>query len=350
MGPDSTIERGEWLARALMPPLLAGAVLAGIYVSALFDEPPGFSLTMLAVIVTLVYALAEALRWLSRGLQRRWPWQQRFGRRLALQLALSLLLSAALLLALYVPAKLAEIAAGSNDTLEWPHLAFTLLVALAFGGGLALQQLVLDLLAEWRRSERAAEDARRQALRAELDALKAQLNPHFLFNSLNALHALIDQDPQRARELVLELSDVLRYVLREGAQDLVPLAQELDFVRGWLRILAARHGAALDVRIDIDPAPGERLPPLALQLLIENAVRHNRVDPDAPLRLRLVREDGGVRVANTRQPRRSAEPGAGLGLRNLAARCAALGLPPPRVEQTEGEFRVWLGLARETQR
>lgn len=350
MGPDSTIERGEWLARALMPPLLAGAVLAGIYVSALFDEPPGFSLTMLAVIVTLVYALAEALRWLSRGLQRRWPWQQRFGRRLALQLALSLLLSAALLLALYVPAKLAEIAAGSNDTLEWPHLAFTLLVALAFGGGLALQQLVFDLLAEWRRSERAAEDARRQALRAELDALKAQLNPHFLFNSLNALHALIDQDPQRARELVLELSDVLRYVLREGAQDLVPLAQELDFVRGWLRILAARHGAALDVRIDIDPASGERLPPLALQLLIENAVRHNRVDPDAPLRLRLVREDGGVRVANTRQPRRSAEPGAGLGLRNLAARCAALGLPPPRVEQTEGEFRVWLGLARETQR
>lgn len=350
MGPDSTIERGEWLARALMPPLLAGAVLAGIYVSALFDEPPGFSLTMLAVIVMLVYALAEALRWLSRGLQRRWPWQQRFGRRLALQLALSLLLSAALLLALYVPAKLAEIAAGSNDTLEWPHLAFTLLVALAFGGGLALQQLVLDLLAEWRRSERAAEDARRQALRAELDALKAQLNPHFLFNSLNALHALIDQDPQRARELVLELSDVLRYVLREGAQDLVPLAQELDFVRGWLRILAARHGAALDVRIDIDPAPGERLPPLALQLLIENAVRHNRVDPDAPLRLRLVREDGGVRVANTLQPRRSAEPSAGLGLRNLAARCAALGLPPPRVEQTEGEFRVWLGLARETQR
>lgn len=342
MGPDSTIERGEWLARALMPPLLAGAVLAGIYVSALFDEPPGFSLTMLAVIVTLVYALAEALRWLSRGLQRRWPWQQRFGRRLAL----SLLLSAALLLALYVPAKLAEIAAGSNDTLEWPHLAFTLLVALAFGGGLALQQLVFDLLAEWRRSERAAEDARRQALRAELDALKAQLNPHFLFNSLNALHALIDQDPQRARELVLELSDVLRYVLREGAQDLVPLAQELDFVRGWLRILAARHGAALDVRIDIDAAPGERLPPLALQLLIENAVRHNRVDPDAPLRVRLVRADGGVLVANALQPRRSAEPGAGLGLRNLAARCVALGLPAPRVEQAGGEFRVWLGLAR----
>ncbi len=350
MRPDFTIERGEWLARALMPPLLAGAVLAGIYVSALFDEPPGFSLNLLAVIVALVYALAEALRWLSRGLQRRWPWQQRFGVRLALQLGSSLLLSAGLLLALYVPAKLAEIAAGSNDTLEWPHLAFTLLVALAFGGGLALQQLVFDLLAEWRRSERAAEDARRQALRAELDALKAQLNPHFLFNSLNALHALIDQDPPRARELVLELSDVLRYVLREGAQDLVPLAQELDFVRGWLRVLAARHGAALDVLIDIDPAPGERLPPLALQLLIENAVRHNRVDPDAPLRLRLTRVDGGVRVANTLQPRRSAEPGAGLGLRNLAARCAALGLPRPRVEQTDGEFRVWLGLARDMPR
>lgn len=350
MNRDLDSHRGEWLARALMPPLLAAAVLAGVYVSALFDQPPGFSLTLLAVILAMVYALAEGMRWLSRGLQRRWPWQDRFGLRLGLQLALSLLLSATCLLAVYIPAKLAEIAAGANDTLEWPHLAFTLLVALAFGGGLALQQLVFDLLAEWRRSESRAEEARRQALRAELDALKAQLNPHFLFNSLNALHALIDQDPPRARELVLELSDVLRYVLREGAQDLVPLAQELDFVRGWLRILAARHGAALDVQIDIDPAPGERLPPLALQLLIENAVRHNRIEQDAPLRVRLSRAGDGLLVANTLQPRRSAEPGAGLGLRNLAARCAALGLPPPRVEQADGEFRVWLGLARDTQR
>lgn len=135
-------------------------------------------------------------------------------------------------------------------------------------------------------------------------------------------------------------------MLREGAQDLVPLAQELAFVRGWLRILEARHGVALAVEIDLVPAPGERLPPLALQLLIENAARHNRIEQDAPLRVRLSRADGGVRVANTLQPRRSAEPGAGLGLRNLAARCAALGLPAPRVEQADGEFCVWLGLAR----
>jgi hypothetical protein len=336
--------RGEWLARALMPPLLAGAVLSGLYVSALFREPPGFSWGMVGFIVGLVYALAEGMRWLSRGLQRRWPWQQRFGARLALQLLLCLLLSCSLLLLVYVPAKLAEIADGANDTLEWPHLAFTLLVALAFGGALALQQLVFDLLGEWRRSERAADDARRQALRAELDALKAQLNPHFLFNSLNVLHGLIDLEPPRARQLVLELSDVLRYGLREGAQDLVPLAQELDFVRGWLRVLEARFGQALVVKLQASGG-SERLPPMALQLLIENAVRHNRVDPDAPLHVRVERHAGGLLVANPLQPRRSAEPGAGLGLRNLAARCAALGLAPPRIERAEGEFRVWLPLA-----
>jgi hypothetical protein len=339
------LPRGEWLARALLPPLLAGAVLSGIYIAALFEQPPGFSLTLVAVIVILVYLLAEGIRWLSRGLQRRWPWQRRFGLRLVLQLGLSLGLSAALLLAVYVPSKLGEIAAGANDTLAWPHLAFTLLVALAFGGALALQQLVFDLLAEWRRSERTGEALRRQALRAELDALKAQLNPHFLFNSLNVLHGLIDADPARARELVLELSDVLRYVLREGAQDLVPLERELEFVRGWLRILDARHGAALCVDLDLDAEPGERLPPLALQLLIENAVRHNRVEPDAPLRVRVARVADGLRVANPLQPRRSAEPGAGLGLRNLAARCLALGLPPPRIEQVDGEFRVRLAVS-----
>lgn len=343
---DDFLPRGEWLARALLPPLLAGAVLSGIYVSALFDQPPGFSLGLVVVIVSLVYLLAEGLRWLSRALQRSCPWHRRFGLRLVLQLGLSLGLSGALILAVYVPVKLDEIAAGSNDTLEWPHFAFTLLVALAFGGALALQQLVFDLLAEWRRSERAGEALRRQALRAELDTLKAQLNPHFLFNSLNVMHGLIDSDPPRARELVLELSDVLRYVLREGVQDLVPIAQELTFVTGWLRILAARHGTALSVELNLEAAPGECVPPLALQLLIENAVRHNRVDPEAPLRVRVVRDGARVLVSNPLQPRRSAEPGAGLGLRNLAARYAALGLPPPRVEHVDGEFRVWIELTR----
>src|SRR5262249_53764049 len=120
-------------------------------------------------------------------------------------------------------------------------------------------------------------------VQAELDALHAQIDPHFLFNSLNTLSTLIEQDPARARAFNERLARVYRYLLQTRDRRLVSLADELACVDDYCELMRIRFGDGLAVRVAADPAVepvGLRLPPNALQLLVENAVKHNRVDED----------------------------------------------------------------------
>jgi sensor histidine kinase YesM len=342
---DQELRRAEWLARLLVPPAVAGLMLAGIYVSALFDEPPGWSWTLVLVVVVQVYIIAEGVRFISRWLRRRLPGRERLGRRLLLQMLASLLFACGFLLLIYVPVKLSEIANGSNDELGWPHLAFTLLVGLAFGVTLSLLQGVFDLLREWQQVAVEAERLRRAGLRAELDAVKAQINPHFLFNSLNTLYGLIQQSPDQAQALLLELSDVFRYVLHHGEHDLVPLTQELEFLTAYMRILSARHGTAVRLEIGaLGAIQDVSVPPMCLQLLIENAVRHNRVDAQQPLVIRIERVRDRLVVRNPQLPKRGTETSTGIGLSNLDARYRLLGAPALGVRHEGENFEVALPL------
>ena len=182
---------------------------------------------------------------------------------------------------------------------------------------------------------------------AELDALKAQIDPHFLFNSLNTLGHLVTSDASAARAFCDTLAEVYRYVLASRGRDLVPLAEELAFVRAYHRLLALRFGDAIGLEIDAaadatgarapgqatsaQPEPAEAahgnarfLPPLALQTLVENAVKHNQLGPDAPLVVRIALRADGVAVTNGILPRTSLRPSTGVGLRNLDERCRAL--------------------------
>ena len=173
---------------------------------------------------------------------------------------------------------------------------------------------------------------------AELDALKAQIDPHFLFNSLNTLGHLVTSDAPAARAFCDTLAEVYRYVLASRGRDLVPLAEELAFVQAYHRLLALRFGAAIGLEIDDGrDAGGPRtrvdaeaengtalLPPLALQTLVENAVKHNQLGPGAPLVVRIAVRADGVAVANAILARSSLRPSSGVGLRNLDERCRAL--------------------------
>lgn len=160
---------------------------------------------------------------------------------------------------------------------------------------------------------------------AELEALKAQVDPHFLFNSLNTLGHLILRDPLRGREFCDLLAEVYRYVLASRERDLVPLAEELAFVRNYHRLLALRFGGAVRLELDgLAAAADVLVPPLAVQTLLENAVKHNRVADDEPLTVQVQRDGASLRVANPVLERSSARPTSGLGLRNLDERCRQL--------------------------
>lgn len=180
---------------------------------------------------------------------------------------------------------------------------------------------------------------------AELAAFLAQVDPHFVFNSLNTLGHLIETDRERAVSFNQHLAGVYRYLLRQRGRSLVPLREELGFCRAYLELMTIRHGTALRCELpEIGPAlEHARLPPTALQLLIENAIKHNEVGEHAPLDI-VIELDAApaapaVIVRNLRRPRRSLRESAGVGLRNLDERSKLAIGRGLEIEQTS-EFRV----------
>jgi LytS/YehU family sensor histidine kinase len=157
---------------------------------------------------------------------------------------------------------------------------------------------------------------------AQLEALKGQIDPHFLFNSLNTLGYLIDHDPAAACEFNARLGRVYRYILGTRERPLVLLAEEVEFLDDYAALLAVRFGDALRLRKDGEVRLDRLLcPPISLQVLLENAIKHNEVSQAHPLEVVLRFEDRAVVLASTRRPRREPPASVGVGLSNLAERC-----------------------------
>ena len=201
---------------------------------------------------------------------------------------------------------------------------------------------------EWKTNIQRAEALARAGLQGELAALKSQLDPHFLFNSLNTLAAIIDDTNAEAQQFVEQLADVYRYVLLSRDQTTVPLAEELAFVEAYVALNKTRFRNDLLVESHIGAGAAQgTVAPLSVQMLIENALKHNRVSPDSPLRLVLRAEAGTagyVSVANNVQPKSSFEPSTKVGLRNIIDRYRLLTQQPVQVSSEAGVFTVRLPL------
>lgn len=157
--------------------------------------------------------------------------------------------------------------------------------------------------------------------KARYTALQNQLNPHFLFNSLNTLIAEIAYDPQNAIHFTRNLSDVYRYVLQSQNRRLVTLEEELDFLHAYLFLHEVRLGGCITCKEDIANDDRERLlPPLTLQLLIENVIKHNAISSSLPMVICISTENGWLMVWNLLHPKKS-ENTPGIGLKNLSNRC-----------------------------
>ncbi|GAB3638213.1 hypothetical protein GCM10027422_38030 [Hymenobacter arcticus] len=207
-------------------------------------------------------------------------------------------------------------------------------------------QLAIEMVENSRYLALENELLKREQLQARYESLKQQLSPHFLFNSLSTLGELIHDEPDAAALFVEEMAQVYRYLLHHGEQAAVPLHEELRFVRSYMYLLQMRFGAGIQLHIDLPAAIQHRLvPPLALQLLLENAVKHNTVSRRQPLVIDLdFVAPATLRVRNTRSPRLTPEPSSGTGLRNLTNRVRLLNQQTLLVEPTAADFFVYLPL------
>ena len=202
-----------------------------------------------------------------------------------------------------------------------------------------------------RAAERRALEAQVTAREAELRALRAQLNPHFLFNSLNSINSLIGGDPEGARRMCEGLGDFLRRTLNLGARDAVPLSEELALVDRYLAIEQVRFGARLTVERAIEPgAESCRVPPLLLQPLVENAVKHGvsgRIE-GGTVRIEAKRDAGRLVIAieNPLDEDAPSRKGEGLGLENVRRRLSVLGGRDANLDarRSGSNYRVQLSL------
>lgn len=156
----------------------------------------------------------------------------------------------------------------------------------------------------------------------EYEHLKSQVNPHFLFNSLNTLTNLIEDDKNAALLYTNQLSDLYRNMLSFRNRDTITIAEEWEIMENYLYIQQSRFGPALKIEIDVpDPIKAtKKIIPMALQLLVENAIKHNIVSVSAPLKIKIHIDGNFISVENTYQPKISKEAGAGLGLINIRKR------------------------------
>lgn len=192
----------------------------------------------------------------------------------------------------------------------------------------------------WKEAFQEAEVHKRAALAAKYEALKNQVNPHFLFNSFNVLSNLVYKNPDLAAEFIQQLSKVYRYVLETQQQELISLEQELEMLRAYLFLLEIRFGKALEVSTDLDARPGDAVVPLTLQMLAENAVKHNVASKKNPLRLSFTRRNGSLRVENSLQLKGNAQHSLGVGLPNIQERYRYLCGQELQVENKSDAFSV----------
>ncbi|AQG78717.1 sensor histidine kinase [Spirosoma montaniterrae] len=180
-----------------------------------------------------------------------------------------------------------------------------------------------------------------ERISAQYDNLRNQLNPHFLFNSLSSLDGLIDDDPALARQFLQQLSKVFRYVLQHKDREQVPLETELSFIKNYISLLQTRFNGELQIECQISEESRDRqIVPVTLQILIENAIKHNVVSEARPLVIRLTTEDDYLTVSNPIQRKKQVATSNGLGLQNLQHLYGFLSKKPVLIEDNGVTFAV----------
>ncbi len=200
----------------------------------------------------------------------------------------------------------------------------------------------------WKKTLAEKEYMERELLQQEFDRLKQQLNPHFLFNNLNVLSSLISEDKGKASYYLDELSKIYRYLLRRGSEDLATLEDELAFIRSYAALLKIRFGNAVQMTIEADDGKsGGLLPMLSLQLLVENAIKHNTANKATPLKIsiRLI-DNSYIEVRNNLQRKQASVPSNNVGLANIQTKYRMLNIENMTVQQTDEYFEVKLPLIK----
>ncbi len=240
---------------------------------------------------------------------------------------------------------------GESADLVKPHPSLEVFSSLIFSYLILFIYETAYIQKQLEKSNLEKEKLGRAHMQAQLEGLKNQIQPHFLFNSLNTLTALIHQDSTRAERYVQKLCKVLRYVLDMREEVLIPLEREIQFLKAYMFLLKERFGDNLQLNLHIEKKYySEMVAPLTLQILFENAIKHNTISGEKPLRVDIhVTPDHKLVVSNTLQPKKTEMNSTKTGLANIRRRYQFLMDDPIEIRKTWDSFVVTLPLLSQVQ-
>lgn len=278
----------------------------------------------------------------SNYLNKTITWEHRSWKRLWIELSSSFLITTLIVISCY-----AFLYIIIWDRPLWPPSVF-LYMFLNYFVSLCFMVFVnaAPLIASWRSSILKAEMLEKQTVEAKLEALRTQLSPHFFFNNLSILNGLVEKHPDRAKDFIARLSEVFRYILKHKNDEIVPLREEVEFIEDYLFLLKERFEEKVVFSIDVAQANGFWIPPVTLQQLVENAVKHNELSYNKPLEISIKIDENRLVVTNNLQERKGEISSGGIGLKSIKARFAMLVDIPVTISSLNDQYRVILPLIK----
>ncbi len=275
----------------------------------------------------------------SRRISRHLSWHQ-FGKRLAFELLVSLVVTTIVVTAAY----------SALYILVWKMGIFIpsiiLYVTIVFFISICFMVIVnaAPVISQWKTSIVKAEQMEKQSVNARLEALRNQLSPHFFFNNLSILNGLIDEDSAQAKKFTDKLSEVFRYILRHRDDQLVPLSEELGFIKDYQFLLETRFPEKVKIDLKTTNAGQFLIPPVTLQQLVENAVKHNETSKEKPLCISIEIGEQSLIVRNKLNQKKSLIESTGVGLSGIKERFSLITDRPVEIRNDNEMFSVELPL------
>lgn len=321
--------------------LLFILIVAGLAVTALVVLYASFVQMMTLGWMVIVFGMIwVGNRLISKKLDARFPWLKYGIGRFVVQIIIIVVYSLSVINASYLLFKLLFTAD--------PPTAEQLIVMNAYGALIIIPVSAIYFgvyfLRSWTKSQLEAERLEKESTKAQLQTLRNHLDPHFLFNNLNILSALIDKDAKQSQKYLDKFAEVYRVILQSDKEELVTLSQELEFIDAYLYLVKIRFAELLNVNIEV---PSEcnhlLLPPLTVQMLLENALKHNIITEDQDLNILISAHDQTLEIRNTLNKKPPPErPGSGLN--NISLRYSYFTDRKVVVSEQDGYFVVKIPL------
>lgn len=327
----------------LLANLIIGAVFSLFTFSRFFES---FGTAVIGIIWSTAIFISQWLghSYIQTQIAKRYGWMEKTVQRLVLTIVSVVVYSVVAFIGIQIIMNLIVFQEIPEYLLNPDYRMLRLPVLISFF--VSILAAAYGFFQSWRKAVLDQERLKNEMLSYKYEALRNQINPHFMFNSLNVLSDLVYDDQKAAVKFIHHFSDIYRYVLDSRENELVSLKDEIEFIEKYIFLLNVRFEDKLQVKVELTPEEDDLIVPLSLQLLLENAVKHNEISTAKSLTISITRKDNGIEIKNPLQPKSSGDKSKKIGLKNLEQQFGYFSDKPLIIKPGPTDFSVMVPIIK----